>query len=185
MRLAVGVRCGSAHLPGEIAMQIKQTITPCLWFDTQAEEAANFYVSIFKNSRITTISRYGKAGTEVHGKPAGSVMTVAFELDGQPFVALNGGPMFKFNEAISLQIYCQSQEDVNHFWSKLTAGVHAQAQQCDWLKDQFPVSWQLLPPDLLDMITNPNAAKSQRAFGAMMQMKKLDIAALQRAFDGR
>jgi len=96
-------------------MQFKQKITPCLWFDTQAEEAANFYVGIFENSRITTIARYGKAGTEVHGKPAGSVMTVAFELDGQPFTALNGGPIFKFNEAISLQIYCQSQEEIDHY----------------------------------------------------------------------
>ena len=166
-------------------MQIKQKITPCLWFDSQAEEAANFYIGIFKNSRITTIARYGKAGTEIHGKPAGSVMTVAFELDAQPFVALNGGPIFKFNEAISLQIYCQTQEEVDHFWSKLTAGGDPKAQQCGWLKDKFGVSWQVVPTALIDMTMDPDAAKSQRAFGAMMQMKKFDIAALQKAFDGR
>ena len=165
-------------------MQFKQKITPCLWFDTQAEEAANFYVGIFENSRITTIARYGKAGTEVHGKPAGSVMTVAFELEGLPFTALNGGPIFKFNEAISLQIYCQSQEEVDHFWNKLSAGGDPKSQQCGWLKDKFGVSWQVVPTALLDMITSPDAARSQRAFGAMMPMKKLDIAALRRAFDG-
>jgi predicted 3-demethylubiquinone-9 3-methyltransferase (glyoxalase superfamily) len=118
-------------------MKITQKIAPCLWFDDQAEEAANFYTGIFKNSRITKISHYGKEGHEIHGRPAGSVLTVAFELDGQAFTALNGGPVFKFNEAISLQIYCDTQEEIDHYWNKLSAGGDAKAQQCGWLKDKY------------------------------------------------
>src|SRR5262245_21480115 len=125
-------------------MKVKK-IAPCLWFDDQAEEAANFYTSIFKNSKIINISRYGKEGFEIHGRPAGSVMTVAFELDGQKFTALNGGPVFKFNEAVSFQVSCQSQEEVDYFWGKLSEGGDKNAQQCGWLKDKYGVSWQIVP----------------------------------------
>lgn len=165
-------------------MQVIQRITPCLWFDDQAEQAAGFYTGIFKNSRIVEISRYGEAGHEVHGRPAGSVMTVAFELDGQAFTALNGGPIFKFNEAISLQVNCATQEEVDYYWSRLSAGGDEAAQQCGWLKDQFGVSWQVIPSILIEMINDPDYAKSQRAMGAMLQMKKIDISALKQAFDG-
>ena len=160
------------------------TITPCLWFDDQAEEAVNFYTSIFKNSRIVTISRYGEAGREVHGKPPGSVMTVAFELDGQGFTALNGGPIFKFNEAISLQVDCQTQQEVDHFWEKLSQGGDEKAQQCGWLKDKYGVSWQIVPAALVEMITDPDPGKGQRVMTAMLQMKKIDIGGLKRAYAG-
>ena len=161
-----------------------QKINPCLWFDHNAEEAVNRYVSIFKNSKILGVSRYGKAGKEIHGRPAGSVMTVAFELDGQRFTALNGGPHFKFNEAISFQIECETQEEVDYYWEKLSAGGDPQAQQCGWLKDQYGLSWQVVPTVLPTLISDPDTAKSQRAFQAMLQMKKLDIAGLERAFAG-
>ena len=161
-----------------------QPITPCLWFDTQAEEAARFYTGIFKNSKIGTISRYGEAGREVHGKPAGSVMTVEFELDGQKFTALNGGPHFKFNEAISFQIMCETQEEVDHYWDKLSAGGDPAAQQCGWLKDKYGLSWQVVPTVLIDLMKDPDREKSGRAMEAMLQMKKLDIAALEHAFEG-
>ena len=161
-----------------------QKISPCLWFDTQAEEAANFYVSIFPNSKITNISRYGKAGQEFHGRPEGSVMVVAFELDGQSYTGLNGGPMFKFSEAISFQVYCDSQEEVDTIWSKLTEGGDTNAQQCGWLKDKFGLSWQVIPRAALELISDPTSIKSQRATAAMMQMKKLDLAELQKAYDG-
>jgi len=161
------------------------TITPCLWFDDQAEAAAKFYTSIFRNSKIVSISRYGEAGYEVHGKPAGTVMVVAFELDGQAFTALNGGPMFTFNEAISFQVYCETQADVDYHWEKLSAGGDAGAQQCGWLKDQYGVSWQVVPRVLPKMITDPDAVKSQRVMAAMLQMKKIDIDALTRAYEGR
>lgn len=159
-------------------------ITPCFWFDTQAEEAASFYVGVFDNSRIVTISRYGEAGQEVHGKRPGTVMTVAFELDGRPFTALNGGPAFTFNEAISFQVSCETQAEVDHYWDKLTAGGDERAQQCGWLKDRFGVSWQIVPTALTEMLTSSDARKSQRAMAAMLQMKKLDIAALRRAYAG-
>jgi predicted 3-demethylubiquinone-9 3-methyltransferase (glyoxalase superfamily) len=159
-------------------------ISPCLWFDNQAEEAANFYTSIFPNSKINSIARYGKAGNEIHGRPEGSVMTVDFELDGQPLVGLNGGPIFQFNEAISFQIYCKSQEEVDYYWEKLTAGGDPKAQQCGWLKDRFGLCWQVVPLALLEMITDKDAGKSQRAFQAMMQMKKFDIQKLREAFEG-
>jgi len=165
-------------------MQRVQKITPCLWFDSQGEEAAKFYISIFKNSKITEISRYGEAGKEVHGRPPGSVMTVAFELDGQPFTALNGGPIFQFNEAISLQVNCETQEEVDDFWVKLSAGGDPNAQQCGWLKDKFGVSWQIVPTILPKLLTDPDPVKSQRVMTAMLQMKKIEIAGLERAYSG-
>ena len=165
-------------------MQVIQKIAPCLWFDDQAEEAARFYTGIFKNSRIGTVARYGKAGHEVHGRPAGSVMTVAFELEGQAFTALNGGPVFKFNEAISFQVNCETQAEVDYYWEKLSEGGDVKAQQCGWLKDQYGVSWQVVPRALVEMITDPDAEKSGRAMEAMLRMKKLDIAELKRAYGG-
>jgi predicted 3-demethylubiquinone-9 3-methyltransferase (glyoxalase superfamily) len=161
-----------------------QRITPCLWFDDQAEEAARFYMGIFKNSRILHVSRYGEAGQEVHGKAPGTVMVVAFELDGQPFTALNGGPMFRFNEAISFQIDCQSQEEVDYYWHRLCEGGDERAQQCGWLKDRYGVSWQVVPRALIEMLGDPDAGKSQRVMTAMLQMKKFDIATLRRAYAG-
>src|SRR5215210_4549999 len=135
-------------------MQPIQRISPCLWFDDQAEEAAEYYTSIFRNSRIVSIARYGKAGHEIHGRPAGSVMIVAFELDGQELTALNGGPLFKFNEAISFQVKCETQEEVDYYWEKLSAGGDEKAQQCGWLKDKYGVSWQVVPRVLLEMIND-------------------------------
>ncbi len=134
-----------------------KTITPCLWFDDQGEEAAKFYTSIFKNSKIKNISRYGEAGKEHHRKPVGSVMVVAFEINGQPFTALNGGPQFKFNEAVSFQVMCESQEEVDYYWEKLSQGGDPQAQQCGWLKDKFGVSWQIVPIAAMELIGNPDA----------------------------
>ena len=163
-------------------MHALQPITPCLWFDTQAEEAAQYYTGIFTNSRITTISRYGEAGREVHGKPPGTVMTVAFELNGQPFTALNGGHVFTFNEAISFQIMCRTQEEVDHYWNRLSEGGDKNAQQCGWLKDKYGVSWQVVPTVVIEILTDPDPEKSGRAMQAMLRMKKLDIAELRRAF---
>jgi predicted 3-demethylubiquinone-9 3-methyltransferase (glyoxalase superfamily) len=160
-------------------------ITPCLWFDNQAEEAARYYTGIFKNSKLGTISRYGEAGREVHGQAPGTVMTVAFELNGQPFTALNGGPIFKFNEAISFQIMCQTQEELDHYWNKLSEGGDKNAQQCGWLKDKYGLSWQVVPTVLPEMMSNPDKEKSGRAMEAMLQMKKLDIAELKRAYEGK
>ncbi|MGI8740219.1 MAG: VOC family protein [Gammaproteobacteria bacterium] len=165
-------------------MQVVQTITPCLWFDDQAEEAVEFYTAIFSNSRIVTISRYGEAGYEVHGKPAGTVMVVAFELDGQAFTALNGGPLFKFNEAISFQVNCETQEEVDYYWEKLSEGGDEKARQCGWLKDKYGASWQVVPRVLPELINDPDAEKSQRVFAAMLQMKKIDIDGLKRAHAG-
>jgi len=165
-------------------MQVTQKITPCLWFDDQAEEAAKFYTAIFKNSRIVEVARYGEVGREIHGKPPGSVMTVAFELAGQAFTALNGGPIFKFNEAISLQVGCETQAEVDHYWEKLSAGGDPNAQQCGWLKDKYGVSWQIIPRVLVEMMTDPDSKKSQRVMGAMLQMKKIDIDGLRRAYAG-
>lgn len=160
----------------------KQKITPCLWFDTEAEDAANFYVEIFENSRITNISRYTKAGRDIHGKEAGSVLTVEFELDGQTFTALNGGPRFRFNEAISFQVMCEGQAEIDYFWQKLGNG--GQESQCGWLKDKFGVAWQVVPQVLPQMLTDADNAKRERAMSALMGMKKFDIEALQRAFSG-
>jgi predicted 3-demethylubiquinone-9 3-methyltransferase (glyoxalase superfamily) len=165
-------------------MQLSQKINPCLWFDSQAEEAVAFYTGIFKNSKIVKVSRYSEAGREVHRRPPGSVMAVAFELDGQLFTALNGGPVFKFNEAISLQINCQTQEEVDYYWGKLSAGGDERAQQCGWLKDKYGLSWQVVPAVLIEMLSDPDSKKSQRAMEAMLRMKKLDIAQLKRAYTG-
>jgi predicted 3-demethylubiquinone-9 3-methyltransferase (glyoxalase superfamily) len=160
-------------------MAIKQRITNCLWFDGQAEEAANFYVAIFKNSKTTAVSRYGEAGPG----PKGSVMTVAFELDGQSFVGLNGGPTFKFTEAISMIVNCETQADVDFYWEKLSADG-GKPGQCGWLKDKFGVSWQIVPTALIEMVTGKEPEKSQRMMRALMKMTKLDIAALKKAYDG-
>ena len=165
-------------------MAATQRITPCLWFDDQGEEAARFYTGIFPNSRITTITRYGEAGFETHQRPAGSVMTVVFELDGQSFTALNGGPAFTFNEAISLQVSCDSQQEVDYFWDKLSKGGDPKAQQCGWLKDRYGLAWQVVPKVLPEMLKDHQSAKAQRAMNAMLRMKKIDIAELQRAVKG-
>ena len=165
-------------------MTIEQRIRPCLWFDDQAEEAARFYTSVFRNSRIVKVSRYGKAGYEVHGRPPGSVMTVEFEIDGQPFMALNGGPVFTFNEAVSFEVHCETQEEIDYYWEKLSAGGDPAAQQCGWLKDRYGLSWQVVPAILGEMVEDEKSPASQRAFEAMLRMKKLDIATLKRAYDG-
>ncbi len=160
-----------------------QRITPCLWFNGQAEEAAHFYTGIFPDSRITATSRYGEAGREIHGMEPGTVLTVAFELAGQSFTALNGGPMFKFTEALSLQIRCDSQAELDHYWARLSAGGDPAAQQCGWLKDRFGVSWQVVPAQMSTWVTG-DAARANRVIAALMPMKKLDIAALERAYEG-
>lgn len=156
-----------------------QKITPFLWFDNEAEEATNFYVSIFKNSKIVTVARYGDAGPG----PKGSVMTVAFQLAGQDFIALNGGPLFKFNEAVSLVVNCETQEEVDEYWEKLSAG--GEKSRCGWLKDKFGLSWQITPTVLAEMYQDKDAAKSQRVMQAMLQMDKLDIKRLKEAYDGK
>ncbi len=168
----------------ELHLAIPMKIAPCLWFDGKAEQAANFYIGIFKNSKITDIAYYGEAGQEQHGQPAGSVMTVAFELDGLKFTGLNGGPTFKFNEAISFQIDCETQEEVDHYWNHLAEGGPPEAQICGWVKDKFGVSWQVVPKILPELLMDEDKVKAARAMTAMMGMKKMDIAALQRAFDG-
>jgi len=152
-------------------------ITPFLWFDTQAEEAARFYVSIFKNSKIVNVARYGEAGPG----PKGSVMTVLFELDGQQFIALNGGPQFKFTEAISFSVNCQTQKEVDEFWQKLSQG--GEEGPCGWLKDKYGLSWQINPVILGEMLSDPDPKKSRRVMEAMLKMKKIDIAALKKAYD--
>lgn len=157
-------------------------IQPCLWFDTEAEQAANHYCSIFKNSRIGSISRYGTEGKEIHGKDAGAVMTVEFEVEGQKFVALNGGPHFKFDEAVSFQVFCETQAEVDYFWSKLSEG--GSEGPCGWVKDKFGLSWQVVPTPLIEMLQDKDAAKSQRTMKAMLQMMKIDIAALENAYAG-
>ena len=159
-------------------------ISPCLWFDDQAEEAATLYTSVFENARILKVSRFGEAGKEIHRKPPGSVMAVLFELEGQTFTALNGGPLFQLNEAVSFQVDCATQEEVDYFWEKLSAGGDPEARQCGWLKDRFGVSWQVVPSILDDLVTDPDSEKSQRAMQAMLGMEKLDIAELKRAYEG-
>jgi predicted 3-demethylubiquinone-9 3-methyltransferase (glyoxalase superfamily) len=158
-------------------------ITPCLWFDTQAEDAAKFYCSVFRNSKITSVSRFPDAGQDVHGKPAGSVMVAAFELDGQPFTALNGGPQFKFSEAISLQVPCETQAEIDYFWSKLTADG-GQEGPCGWLKDKFGLSWQVFPKALPQMLMDPDRAKAARVMNTFMKMKKLDLEKITQAYQG-
>jgi predicted 3-demethylubiquinone-9 3-methyltransferase (glyoxalase superfamily) len=160
------------------------TIAACLWFDDRAEEAARFYVGIFKNSRILEIVRYSDAGQEARGRPPGSVMAVSFELDGRPFAALNGGPLFTFSEPISFQIHCETQAEVDHYWSQLSAGGDPSAQQCGWLKDRFGLSWQVVPSVLFTMLRDADSARSKRAMEAMLRMQKLDIAGLQAAYAG-
>jgi predicted 3-demethylubiquinone-9 3-methyltransferase (glyoxalase superfamily) len=160
-----------------------EKITPCLWFDNQGEEAAKFYTSIFKNSKLGKTSRYGEAGREFHKQEPGTAMTVEFELDGQSFTALNGGPIFKFTEAVSFQVHCETQEELDYYWTKLGEGGDPKAQQCGWLKDKFGLSWQIVPKIIGEIMSGP-AEKSQRAMEALMHMKKLDIAALRKAYDG-
>jgi predicted 3-demethylubiquinone-9 3-methyltransferase (glyoxalase superfamily) len=164
-------------------MATLQRITPCLWFADEAEEAARFYTGIFKNSRITLVTRYGSAGFEAHHRPAGSVMVVAFELDGQAFTALNGGPVFKFNEAISLQVNCETQEEIDYYWEKLSAGGDPKAQQCGWLKDRYGLSWQVVPNNMDELFKNGGSPAAERAMEAMLRMKKIDIAELRRAYE--
>ncbi len=159
-------------------------ITPFLWFAHEAEEAAALYTSIFPNSRITNVARYGETGEEVTGGTPGSVMTVSFELDGQPFVALNGRAGFDFTEAVSFQVACVSQAELDHFWDRLSAGADPAAQQCGWLKDRFGVSWQVVPTRLFELLADPDPGKAERTTTAMLAMKKLDIAELERAHAG-
>lgn len=159
-----------------------QKISPCLWFDDNAEEAVKFYVSIFKNSKVGNVTRYGKEGYEIHKKKEGSVMTIDFEIGGQKFLALNGGPIFKFNEAISFQIYCDSQEEIDYYWEKLTEGGDKNAQVCGWLKDKFGVSWQVVPIAMIKMLQDKDSKKTERVMKAMLQMQKLDIDALTKAY---
>lgn len=162
-----------------------QKITPFLWFDNQAEEAVSFYTTIFKNSKIVSISRYGEEGAQASGRPMGTVMTVSFTLDGQEFVALNGGPVFKFTEAISFVVNCGSQEEVDHYWAKLSEGGDPKAQQCGWLKDKYGLSWQIVPTVLGKLLSDPDPEKSRRVMNAMLQMKKIDTDTLKQASDGQ
>ena len=150
-------------------------ITPGLWFDTEGEDAAKFYTSIFPSSRITDVARYGSAGP----RPEGTVMTVSFELDGRPFLALNGGPNFTFNEAVSFQVFCESQEEVDSYWSTLSEG--GEEGPCGWLKDRFGLSWQIVPTRLTELLQDPDREASQRVMAAMMEMRKIDVEALERA----
>ena len=163
-----------------------QKITPFLWFDHQAEEAAKFYTSIFKNSEAGKIARYGEEASKISksGRPPGSVLTVEFEIEGQKFVALNGGPLFKFNESISFVVNCETQEEVDYFWKKLTADG-GQESQCGWVKDKFGVSWQVVPTILPELLSDKDAAKSERVMKAMLQMVKLDIGKLKAAAQGK
>jgi predicted 3-demethylubiquinone-9 3-methyltransferase (glyoxalase superfamily) len=157
---------------------IKNKITPCLWFDSEAEEAAKLYTSIFANSRIKQVSRYTEAGRDKHGREPGSVMVVEFELDGQTFTALNGGPLFKFSEAVSFAVMCDTQEEIDHFWSRLSEG--GRESQCGWLKDRFGLSWQIVP-SVLPQLLKDAGERSEKIMGAVMQMKKFDLEALKRA----
>jgi predicted 3-demethylubiquinone-9 3-methyltransferase (glyoxalase superfamily) len=160
-----------------------QKITPFLWFDKKAEEAAKFYVSIFRNSKIGDISRYGDAGAEVSGRPKGTVMVVTFQLDGQEFLALNGGPQFKFTEAISLVVNCETQQEIDGLWEKLSEG--GAKNQCGWLKDKYGLSWQIVPTVMGKLMQDKDAAKANRVMKAMLQMHKIDIKLLKQAYDGR
>lgn len=169
------------------------TITPCLWFDGHAEEAAHFYVSVFSSgrqsvsegtqSKIISVARYGEAASEVSGMAKGTVMTVEFQLGGQHFVALNGGPVFKFNEAISFQVHCQTQEEIDHYWDKLSEGGDQNAQQCGWLKDKYGMSWQIVPTVLPKMLQDKDTQKTNRVMKALLQMQKLDIKRLEQAYE--
>jgi predicted 3-demethylubiquinone-9 3-methyltransferase (glyoxalase superfamily) len=159
-----------------------QKISPCLWFDDNAEDAVKFYVSIFKNSKVGNVTRYGKEGYEIHKKKEGSVMTIDFEIEGQKFLGLNGGPIFRFNEAISFQIYCDTQEEIDYYWEKLTEGGDKNAQVCGWLKDKFGLSWQVVPIAMIKMLQEKDSKKTERVMKAMLQMHKLDINAITKAY---
>ena len=161
-----------------------QKIIPCLWFDYQAEEAATFYVTIFKNAKLGKVTWYNQASAKASGKPAGSVMTVEFEIEGQRFVALNGGTYFKINEAVSFMVSCETQDEIDYFWEKLSEGGDPDAQQCGWLKDKYGVSWQIVPTILDEMLTDPDQEKTERVTNAFLQMKKFDIATLELAYAG-
>jgi predicted 3-demethylubiquinone-9 3-methyltransferase (glyoxalase superfamily) len=165
-------------------MATMQKITANLWFNTEAEDAAKFYTSVFKNSRVGKISRYGKEGFETHKQPEGSVMTIQFYLEEQEFTALNGGPHFKFNESVSFIVNCNSQEEVDYYWEKLKDGGDENAQICGWLKDKFGLSWQIVPIILSEMLADPDPKKSQPVMKALLEMRKLDIELLKRAFNG-
>lgn len=165
-------------------MAATQKITTGLWFDDQAEEAATFYTGIFPDSKVTAITRYSGVGQEVHHRPAGSVMVVAFVLSGHSYTALNGGPIFTFNESVSQQVNCESQEEIDYFWEKLGAGGDPKARQCGWLKDRYGLSWQIVPSNMDEMFADETSDAAKRAMAAMLQMKKIDMAALQAAYDG-
>lgn len=160
-----------------------QKITPSLWFNKNAEEAVQLYTSVFKNSKVLRTSFYTKAGQEAHRMKEGTVMTIEFSLEGQHFLALNGGPAFKFNEAVSFIVYCSTQQEIDHLWEQLGAGGDPKAQQCGWLKDRFGVSWQIVPASLPDMMASKDTQKMENAFAALMNMKKLDLAAIEAAFN--
>jgi predicted 3-demethylubiquinone-9 3-methyltransferase (glyoxalase superfamily) len=164
-------------------MATARTITACLWFDSEAEQAARFYVSLFADGRIGRISRYGKEGVEVHGRPDGSVMTVEFEIAGRSFTALNGGPRFKFTEAVSFQIPCETQDEIDRYWSALSSG--GEAGPCGWLKDRYGLSWQIYPAALPDIMCDPDPAKAARVMRYVMGTTKFDIAALRAAYEGK
>lgn len=159
-------------------------IAPCLWFDRDAEAAAELYTSIFPGSRILHVTRYGNVGQEVHGMEPGTVMTVTFELFGISFTAMNGGPAFRFSEAVSFQVMCDTQEEIDHYWDRLSEGGDPQAQQCGWLKDRFGLSWQVSSEAMYDMLTGPDPARADRAMAALLPMKKIDLGELRRAYDG-
>lgn len=158
-------------------------INPFLWFDNQAEEAAKFYISIFPNSKITNVAHYDEAGAKAAGRPVGSAMTVAFELDGQEFTALNGGPIFKFTEAVSFVVHCDNQEEVDHYWQNLSAVP--ESEQCGWLKDKYGLSWQIVPKQLGEMLSDPDPKRGERVMQAMLKMRKIEIAGLKQAYDQR
>ncbi len=158
-------------------------ITPFLWFDNQAEEAAKFYTSVFKNSKIVDVTHYNEAAAKASGRPKGTVMTVVFQLDGQEFVALNGGPHFEFTEAVSFVVNCKTQEELDYYWEKLSAGGDEKAQQCGWLKDKYGLSWQIVPANLGEMVQDKEPKKAERVMEALLTMKKLDGKTLQRAYD--
>jgi predicted 3-demethylubiquinone-9 3-methyltransferase (glyoxalase superfamily) len=168
----------------ETTVNIPNPITPCLWFDGQAAEAAEFYTGIFPNSRVTDVQYYPETDNEIIRDMAGQVLIAAFELNGQPFTALNGGPAFKFSEAVSFQVLCDSQDEVDHYWDKLGAGGDPAAQECGWLKDRYGVSWQIVPKRMMELLSDPDKEKSRRAMLAMMEMKKLDIAGIEAAAAG-
>jgi predicted 3-demethylubiquinone-9 3-methyltransferase (glyoxalase superfamily) len=171
--------------PSRRAATALQVLSPCLWFDNQAEEAARFYVSVFRKAKIVAITRYPAVGKEVHGRDAGSVLTVEFVLNGLPFTALNGGPLFRFNEAVSMQVICRTQAEIDYYWEKLGEGGDERARQCGWLKDKFGFSWQVVPDGMAKMLKDPKSKATERVFAAVMEMKKLDIAALKAAYKGK